>query len=235
MSWHFSQAVAAEFLAGSYLGGELFALWKSMPHAPDDSCSDKMKGTCHHSPYGIMFVPSEAATARFILMLYREASHVAGSVREDLVPGSPTPTVRCGSTKPESLARYDPDSHSWKTHQHSLLEEGFESLPILPAWGMTAGGELWELTPVDFPITEPECGWLPTPSGVNGGNNNTMGRVDEWGGVFQSPAWDTDWEGVISQFRGDRYGLADRLDRTDAIRNGQVPAVVRLAWETLKP
>jgi hypothetical protein len=23
---------------------------------------------------------------------------------------------------------------------------------------------------------------LPTPSGVNGGNNHTMGRVDEWGG-----------------------------------------------------
>jgi len=28
-----------------------------------------------------------------------------------------------------------------------------------------------------------ECGSsLPTPSGVNGGNNHTMGRIDEWGG-----------------------------------------------------
>ena len=49
----------------------------------------------------------------------------------------------------------------------------------------------------------------------------------------QSPAWDTDWPRVIAQFRGDRYGLADRLDRTDAVRNGQVPAVARLAWRTL--
>ena len=55
------------------------------------------------------------------------------------------------------------------------------------------------------------------------------------GWLLQSPARDTDWESVITQFRGDRYGLADRLDRTDAIRNGQVPAVVRLAWETLAP
>jgi hypothetical protein len=29
---------------------------------------------------------------------------------------------------------------------------------------------------------ESASGSLPTPSGVNGGNNHTMGRVDEWGG-----------------------------------------------------
>ena len=28
-------------------------------------------------------------------------------------------------------------------------------------------------------------------------------------------------------------GVADRVDRLTAIGNGQVPAVVRLAWETL--
>jgi len=28
-------------------------------------------------------------------------------------------------------------------------------------------------------------------------------------------------------------GVADRVERTHAIGNGQVPAVVRLAWETL--
>lgn len=56
------------------------------------------------------------------------------------------------------------------------------------------------------------------------------GPSGRMGGQFQSPAWHTDWESVLAQFRGDRYGLADRLDRTDAIRNGQVPAVARLAW-----
>lgn len=59
------------------------------------------------------------------------------------------------------------------------------------------------------------------------GPRGRMGRV------IESVAWHTDWPGVITQFRGDRYRMADRLDRTDAVRNGQVPAVVRLAWETL--
>ncbi len=59
------------------------------------------------------------------------------------------------------------------------------------------------------------------------------GKGGRMGGLIKSPARDTDWEGVISEFRGDRYGVADRLDRTDAIRNGQVPAVVKLAWLTL--
>jgi hypothetical protein len=53
---------------------------------------------------------------------------------------------------------------------------------IWPRSGMTVNGQCWELMPADFLITEPDCGWLPTPSGVNGGRNHTMGRVDEWGG-----------------------------------------------------
>lgn len=32
---------------------------------------------------------------------------------------------------------------------------------------------------------------------------------------------------------GDDYGMADWVDRVEAIGDGQVPAVVKLAWETL--
>jgi DNA (cytosine-5)-methyltransferase 1 len=56
------------------------------------------------------------------------------------------------------------------------------------------------------------------------------GASGRMGWLEQSPARHADWEGTIAQFRGDRYGLADRLDRTDAIRNGQVPDVAALAW-----
>ena len=55
MSWHFSQAVEAAFSEASSLGGEQSALWSETPTAQDDSCSDKMKGTCHRSPFGMMF------------------------------------------------------------------------------------------------------------------------------------------------------------------------------------
>jgi DNA (cytosine-5)-methyltransferase 1 len=44
---------------------------------------------------------------------------------------------------------------------------------------------------------------------------------------------DRDWQRAMSTFRGMDDGLAYCVDRTDSIRNGQVPAVVKLAWETL--
>jgi hypothetical protein len=34
---------------------------------------------------------------------------------------------------------------------------------------------------------------------------------------------------------GSGDGLANQVDRLKAVGNGQVPAVVKLAWETLKP
>lgn len=44
-----------------------------------------------------------------------------------------------------------------------------------------------------------------------------------------------DWKAALSAFRGMDDGLARSVDRTDAIRNGQVPAVVELAWKNLAP
>jgi len=41
-----------------------------------------------------------------------------------------------------SLAKFDRDSHSWRTPQTSLIKGVSESLQTLPPWGMTAGGVL---------------------------------------------------------------------------------------------
>lgn len=42
-----------------------------------------------------------------------------------------------------------------------------------------------------------------------------------------------DWEIALSSFRGMDDGLARSVDRTDAIRNGQIPSVAALAWRIL--
>lgn len=57
------------------------------------------------------------------------------------------------------------------------------------------------------------------------------GRV---GGQQQPFAWDRHWIDVFTGVRGNGHGLARNVDRTDAIRNGQVPRVVVRAWEALK-
>ena len=53
-------------------------------------------------------------------------------------------------------------------------------------------------------------------------------------GRKQQPfAWDSHWIDVFAGVRGTRNGLANRLDRTDAIRNGQVPRVAAAAFTIL--
>lgn len=59
------------------------------------------------------------------------------------------------------------------------------------------------------------------------GTHGRMGRVQ------QPVAWDRDWLAVFTGVRGAGDGLARNVDRTDAIRNGQVPAVVVRAWREL--
>ena len=47
--------------------------------------------------------------------------------------------------------------------------------------------------------------------------------------------WDVYWATDQPPVARVADGVADRLDRCRAVGNGQVPAVVRLAWEALKP
>ncbi len=60
-----------------------------------------------------------------------------------------------------------------------------------------------------------------------------LGKDRRMGRFFQQVPWNRDWEAALSEIRGMADGLARSVDRTDAIRNGQVPAVVRVAWTVL--
>lgn len=63
------------------MDGELSALWRSIPFAPNDSCSAKMKDTCHRSPYGMMFVPSTERHGAELLTWFLAGFHANHSVR----------------------------------------------------------------------------------------------------------------------------------------------------------
>ena len=59
------------------------------------------------------------------------------------------------------------------------------------------------------------------------------GQDRRMGGVIKSVAWDRDWLSVFTGVRGNGNGVARNVDRTDAIRNGQVPCVAASAWRIL--
>lgn len=55
------------------------------------------------------------------------------------------------------------------------------------------------------------------------------------GRIIKPAAWDGDWLAVFTGVRGAGDGVARNVDRTDAIRNGQVPCVAANAWRILGP
>ena len=92
---------------------------------------------------------------------------------------SPDPRAAYGRSTPELLARYDPDTSSWRMLRPCLFGEWDEFSGIFPPSGMTRNGELYLL-----PMSEPRIcgdgsGLLPTPSATSYGTNHGggMGRM----------------------------------------------------------
>lgn len=68
-----------------------------------------------------------------------------------------------GQKWPESLAKYDRNSRSWRTAQCLLFEDLGESLETFPNWGMMRDGECWEQIMLEEIISEKGYGFWPTP------------------------------------------------------------------------
>ena len=68
-----------------------------------------------------------------------------------------------GKKWPESFAKLDRNSLSWKTHQQSLFGGWEPFLKTWPKWGCMLDGECWELETSELGTGGPGFGcWLPT-------------------------------------------------------------------------
>lgn len=121
---------------------------------------DKMTGFSRLSRFGMTFKPLTESRGEELLTLYLEDFRAKTSQPQEKGMDLTENEAECGNTWRGWLAKYDPDTCSWKTPQCSLLGEEPESLATLPRWGMTVNGLLWE-QPMLEPITkETECGLL---------------------------------------------------------------------------
>jgi hypothetical protein len=119
------------------------------------------------SRFGMTYKPLTENLGEELLMSYRAGFHA--KTFQPLEKGQELmgSEAECGEKWHGLLARFDQDTHLWRTVQCSLLEDLNESLQTLPQWGMTVGGELYLLPTLVQTTNEKESGLWLTPSTVD--------------------------------------------------------------------
>ena len=178
MSWHYSLALEAEYSAENSLDGEQSALLSGMHTHGTCWLLGKTTDAFKPSLSGMTFRPLTADHGKALLMWCLEVSRAKTLAPLEKAPVLVESEAVCGSTWRELSVKYDPTTHSWKTHQ-CLWEEDLPSSSLtLPSWGMMLSGVLWErITPAHL-TNETESGLLP--NGVNSFHTPNTTGLDGW-------------------------------------------------------
>lgn len=143
MSWLFSQALVAEYSAGSCSAGEPSAQLSVMPTPQQFWRNDKMMDCSIFSRFGLTFQPLTAEHGAELLTSFLAAFPARTFQPQEKAQESRASVLDCGEKWCASFARYDQDSCLWKTAQLSLLG-GLEPFSeTWPRWGTMLNGECW--------------------------------------------------------------------------------------------
>jgi hypothetical protein len=177
-SLHYSQAPEVEFSEEKFSDGKPYAQLSVMPTQHKFWHRDKMMEYSNLSRFGLTCAVLTESHGEDLLTLFRAGflvrTYQSQEKEKGLLARGLGFGVKCGAL----LARFCQDACIWKTAQRSLFEEEQELLQILPNWGMWENGELWELTPADLTIIEPDFGWLPTARKSMANNGICWARAD---------------------------------------------------------
>jgi hypothetical protein len=174
MSWLFSQALVEEYLGENFLDGEQSAPLNGKPTQQAYCAPDKMMDFSRLSRFGMTYKPLMADRGKELLTLFREDFLARTSALQEMETDLTENEAECGEKWHGLLARYDPDTHLWRTVQCSLLEDLNESLQTLPQWGMTVNGELYLLPTLVQTTKEEEFGLWRTPDTGAGGTSGLL-------------------------------------------------------------
>lgn len=164
MSWLYSRALVEAFSAATCSDGARSALSSGSPTPQAFLPSDKMTAFSRPSRFGMTFKPLMDDLGAELLTWFLAGFPVRTSASQAGAQASAANDPGCGPTWRGSLARFDPDSSSWRTVQPSLLGGLDEYSVTWPRSGMTADGQCWELPMLARPTKETGYGlWVPTP------------------------------------------------------------------------
>lgn len=177
MSWLFSRALVAEYSRAICSDGALSVLSSAMP-TPQAFCApDKTTDFSRPSRFGMTFAPLTESLGADVLTLFLAAF----PVRTSASPGPAkdlTASARVSGAKwRASFAKFDRDTHSWKTAQCSLLADSGECSPTWPRSGSMRDGVCSERPMLALRTNATGSGLLPTLTCGGGGQTLPPGTT----------------------------------------------------------
>jgi hypothetical protein len=168
MSWHFSQALVADYSQANCLDGEQFAPLRSTTMREAYCWRDRMTESLDLFQFGMTSQHSTAHLGAELLMWFRAAFHALTSASPGQC-GDATELqekkAACGLSTCESSTKFSQDSFGGRTPlslKAKVLPRLFEHWPSA---GTFANGQLSELTIAGFLTQENDYGFLlPTPT-----------------------------------------------------------------------
>lgn len=176
MSYTYLQEQAAESSAECFSDIPAYVLSRLSLTAEKACCNASETESCQSSQSGTTCEHLTANRGAGSLTQFAGGFHAKAFHRSVNATGLITQKADCGKKWPESLARFDHDSFSWRTRQSCLITEDLELLETLPDWGMELNGELWRLPTLVQTTREKDYGFLPTPRCSRGYTNPTLGK-----------------------------------------------------------
>ncbi len=163
MSWLFSQALVAAYSPDTCLAGAPSVPSSLTPTQPVYWSPGKTTDTCPRFPSGMMCVPLTATSGEAVLALFLAGFPAKTFQSPAKAQESPGNALDYGKSLPESLAKYDPTSSMWKTHQRLLAGDWESYSETWPRWGTMRNGECWARDISGLGISVRDSGWwLPT-------------------------------------------------------------------------
>lgn len=175
MTWLFSKALmdsvslpcspepVAEYSAATFSDGEPSAQWNVMPTPQGFWRNDKMMDASRLSQFGPTLRLLTASHGEAVLMSFLAAFPARTSALPEKGKASPASGPAFGLSSLESLAKYDPDTCSWRTPQFSLLGDWELYSETWPRWGSMRAGECWVQPMSELRTNGTESGLWPTP------------------------------------------------------------------------
>ena len=166
MSWSFLPELAAAFLEECSLDTDQSVLSNTTPTPDQFYWPDKPTEHSRLSRFGTTCVPFEGSRGAELLTWYLAGFLAKTSALPGMEPESTEHEADSGARWPGSLAKYDPDTCSWKTAQLSLLGDLEPCSVTWPRSGLMLDGQCWELPTLERRTDASESGYWPTPNAM---------------------------------------------------------------------